>query len=219
MLKRGFRRILATWLAGLVVLLPLTLTVALLAWVIGLLNKFVGPETFIGRGFAALGYPFLENDTFAYLLGTLILVIAIYLLGLAAEAGLKRPLAKLMDRMVRNIPVLGKLYAFADKLVGLMDKRPTDEIAAMGAVWCFFGGKGVAVLALAPSADPIDIEGRDYFGVLIPTAPVPIGGALLYVPTEWVRPANIGIDKLTAVYVSMGITPPKIDAPAGSKPA
>ena len=73
-----------------------------------------------------------------------------------------------MDRMVRNIPVLGKLYAFADKLVGLMDKRPTDEIAAMGAVWCFFGGKGVAVLALAPSADPIDIEGRDYFGVLDP---------------------------------------------------
>jgi uncharacterized membrane protein len=43
---------------------------------------------------------------------------------------------------------------------------------------------------------------------LIPTAPVPIGGALIYVPTEWVRPADIGVEKLSAVYVSMGITAP-----------
>jgi uncharacterized membrane protein len=41
---------------------------------------------------------------------------------------------------------------------------------------------------------------------------VPIGGALIYVPADWVHPANIGVDKLTAVYVSMGITPP--DPPA-----
>jgi uncharacterized membrane protein len=37
---------------------------------------------------------------------------------------------------------------------------------------------------------------------------VPFGGALIYVPAEWVRPANFGVDKLTAIYVSMGITPP-----------
>ena len=78
----------------------------------------------------------------------------------------------------------------------------------MGAVWCFFGGKGAAVLALAPSREPVLIDGGLYVAVLIPTAPVPIGGALLYVPTDWVRPANIGIDRLTAVYMSMGITPP-----------
>jgi uncharacterized membrane protein len=44
--------------------------------------------------------------------------------------------------------------------------------------------------------------------VLIPTAPVPFGGALLYVPMSWVRPANIGVETLTAIYVSMGITSP-----------
>jgi uncharacterized membrane protein len=78
----------------------------------------------------------------------------------------------------------------------------------MRPVWCFFGGDGAAVLALAPSAQPVDIEGRNYFAVLVPTAPVPFGGALIYVPAEWVRPANIGVDKLTAIYVSMGITSP-----------
>jgi len=28
------------------------------------------------------------------------------------------------------------------------------------------------------------------------------------VPVAWVRPANIGVDTLTGIYVSMGITPP-----------
>jgi uncharacterized membrane protein len=37
---------------------------------------------------------------------------------------------------------------------------------------------------------------------------VPFGGALLYVPAGWVRPANIGVEKLTAIYFSMGLTPP-----------
>jgi uncharacterized membrane protein len=44
--------------------------------------------------------------------------------------------------------------------------------------------------------------------VLVPTAPVPFGGALIYVPVEWVRPAGIGVERLTAIYVSMGMTSP-----------
>jgi len=36
------------------------------------------------------------------------------------------------------------------------------------------------------------------------------------VPVEWVKPANIGIDRLTEVYVSMGLTPPEpARVPAG----
>ena len=46
----------------------------------------------------------------------------------------------------------------------------------MSPVWCFFGGKGAAVLALAPSAQPIEIDGQSYLAVLVPTAPVPFGG-------------------------------------------
>jgi uncharacterized membrane protein len=101
------------------------------------------------------------------------------------------------------------VYSVADRFVGLLDQKQGGDIRAMSPVWCSFGGAGgAAVLALAPSADPIDIDGRRYFAVLVPTAPVPIGGALIYVPLEWVRPADIGVDKLTAIYVSMGITPP-----------
>jgi uncharacterized membrane protein len=109
---------------------------------------------------------------------------------------------------LRRIPLVGGLYGVADKFVALLDQKESADIGAMSPVWCFFGGDGVAVLALAPNAEPVEIDGRSYLGVLVPTAPVPIGGALLYVPAEWVKAANMGVDKLTAVYVSMGITPP-----------
>ena len=208
MIKRSAQSVVATWLAGLLVLLPLALTVAVLAWAFSIVYQFVGPGSFAGRFFAALGYPFSSHPGLAYLFGTLVLLAAIYLLGLVVQSGLTRPLRRLIDRTLRRIPLIGRVYGLADRFVGLLDQKQEADVGAMSPVWCFFGGDGVAVLALAPSAQPIDIDGRRYLAVLVPTAPVPFGGALLYVPVEWVRPANIGVDALTGIYVSMGMTPP-----------
>jgi hypothetical protein len=38
---------------------------------------------------------------------------------------------------------------------------------------------------------------------------VPFGGALIYVPSDWVKPADGGVERLMNVYVSMGVTPPE----------
>ncbi len=206
-IKRGFDSIVATWLAGLVVFLPLALTLAALGWLAGLLNRYLGPDSTVGHFFSALGYTVAGDSTVSYLLGTLVLMVAIYLLGLALRLGLRGPLAKFLNVTLRRIPLVGGLYDFTHRFVGLLEPNQGD-IGTMSAVWCFFGGDGVAVLALAPSSEPIELDGRSYFAVLVPTAPVPIGGGLLYVPVEWVKPAHMGIDKLTEIYVSMGLTPP-----------
>lgn len=208
MIKRSFQSIAATWLAGLLVLLPLVLTLVVLAWVFDLVNRLLGPGSIAGALFAALGYPFSANPTLQYLFGTVLMIAGIWLLGVVVRSGLQSPLRTLTDRTLRRIPVVGAVYNVADRFVGLLDQHHEPDIGAMSPVWCFFGGGGVAVLALAPNPQPIDIDGRGYCAVLIPTAPVPLGGALLYVPIDWVRPANIGADRLTAVYVSMGITQP-----------
>ncbi len=208
MIKRSVQSVAATWLAGLLVLLPLALTVAVLGWVFSLVYGLVGPGSFAGKFFAALGYPFSSNPGLAYVFGALVLIAAIYLLGLLVQSRLTRPISRLVDRMMRGIPLIGRVYSLADRFVGLLDKKEAADIGAMSPVWCFFGGDGAAVLALAPSPRPVDIDGRGYVAVLIPTAPVPFGGALLYVPADWVRPANIGVDALTGIYVSMGMTPP-----------
>jgi uncharacterized membrane protein len=77
----------------------------------------------------------------------------------------------------------------------------------MSPVWLQFGGPGnAAVLALLSSPEPVLVGGQPYLAVLVPTAPVPVGGALLYVPRDWVSPAPVGMEGLTSIYVSMGVT-------------
>ncbi len=98
--------------------------------------------------------------------------------------------------------------------MSVIGDRQHADIAAMSPVWCFFGGDGVAVLGLLPNPEPIEIDGRMHLAVLVPTAPIPVGGGLLYVPAAWVKPAEIGIDTLTSVYLSMGITSPRPGAAA-----
>jgi uncharacterized membrane protein len=208
-IRRSFESIAATWLAGLLVLLPLALTVGVLAWVFGLVYRLAGPGSLVGRMFAALGYPFSSNPELAYVFGGLVLAVSIWLLGLVVQSGLRGPIKALGERTVRRIPLVRNLYGLADRFVGVLHQQEGADIGAMSPVWCFFGGEGgAAVLALAPGAAPIQIEGQSYRAILIPTAPVPFGGALLYVPVEWVKPAQMGVDGLTAIYVSMGITPP-----------
>jgi uncharacterized membrane protein len=218
MIRRSAESVVATWLAGLLVLLPLALSLALFVWLVGVLIQLVGPSSSLGRLFSALGYPLVGDSPHAYLIGSLLLVAAIYPLGLVVQLGLKGPLERLADRTLRRIPLFGPLYDLADRFVGLLDKKQDADLRAMSPVWCLFGGDGAAVLALAPNPDPVQIDGRSYRAVLIPTAPVPFGGALLYVPAEWVRPARIGIEQLTAVYVSMGISPPRGIEPGGAPP-
>jgi uncharacterized membrane protein len=36
-----------------------------------------------------------------------------------------------------------------------------------------------------------------------------VGGGLIFVPQAWVRPAEIGVEGLTSIYVSMGVTAPQ----------
>ncbi|GAB3375924.1 DUF502 domain-containing protein [Azotobacter armeniacus] len=208
MLKQSLKSIFATWLTGLLALLPLTLTLVLLAWIISLLNRLIGPSTLAGQISAGLGQYFVSNPSLAYLFGGLVLLACLYPLGLAVQLGLRRPLARLIDVTLRRTPLIGQLYNLADRFVALLDKNNNPDIGAMSPVWCFFGGDGAAVLALQPSPTPIEIEGRSYHAILVPTAPIPVGGGLLYVPVEWVRPAHMGIEELTSIYVSMGLTPP-----------
>ena len=107
-----------TWLAGLVVLLPLALTAAVLAWTVSLVNGLLGPSSFVGSLFAALGYPFSANPGLAYVSGTLVVIVVIYLLGVVVRSGLQGPLRRLTDRTLRRIPIVGGIYNVAARFVG-----------------------------------------------------------------------------------------------------
>lgn len=206
----------ATWLTGLLAVLPLALTLILVGWLVGIVNRLLGPSSLFGRSFTIFGDAYLAHPLLAYLFGTLLVVVLVYLLGLVVQSRLKAPFKALVDGTLRRIPLIGSVYNLADRFVSVIGDRQEADIAAMSPVWCVFGGDGVAVLGLLPNPEAQRIDGRMYFTVLVPTAPIPVGGGLIFVPVDWVKPADFGIDTLTSVYLSMGITPPKRPAATAS---
>src|SRR6185436_6628991 len=144
----------------------------------------------------------------AYLLGLAVILGAIFLLGLLVESGMRSFILNSLDWLMTRIPLISNVYDLTKRFVAMVDRGGgEDNLKSMRPVWCFFGGEGsAAVLGLMPSPEPVIIGEHSYLGLLVPSAPIPFGGALIYVPSEWVKPAEGGVERLLNVYVSMGVT-------------
>jgi uncharacterized membrane protein len=209
-MKRTTGHLLRIFLAGLLAALPLTATVFVFWWAVGLLIGAVGPHSAVGSVLVRLGLGVTGSEIVGYLFGVGIVVALIFGLGLLVEAGLQRGVARIFEGLLRRIPVVGTVYDLAHKMVGLFAQRDEDGLRSMSPVWCHFGGRGGAVaLALLSTPQPVRIGDRACVALIVPTAPVPVGGGLLYVPQEWVEPADIGVEALTSIYVSLGVTSPQ----------
>ena len=202
-------RILRIFLAGVLALLPIAVTVFVMAWLASLVASFAGPGSVLGRLITSLGLNISPSSTIAYFLGLAIILGAIFVLGLLVESGLRSWISNSLDWLMMRIPLISNVYDLSKRFVSLVDRGGEDNFKSMRPVWCFFGGEGgAAVLGLMPSPEPVVIGEHSYVGLLVPSAPVPFGGALIYVPTDWVKPAEGGVERLMNVYVSMGVTPP-----------
>jgi uncharacterized membrane protein len=66
-------------------------------------------------------------------------------------------------------------------------------------------GANVEILSLLTSPRIHDFGQGPRYLILIPTAPVPVGGGLLFVDVADVRPVpTMGVDDLAKLYVTMG---------------
>ncbi|ARV18290.1 hypothetical protein AEP_01338 [Curvibacter sp. AEP1-3] len=212
---------LRTLLTGVLALLPLAATLLLLSWLWSFLAIWLGPGSAFGQLLTGIGLGLTESEVIGYLLGLMLVVALVYAFGLMVERGLEQGAAQLLEALVQRIPVVRTVYDVVQKLVGLLSRKDGEEHQSLSPVWLYFGGKpgsdagdasaaagkqGTAVLGFLSTPQAVMIGGMPYLGVLVPTAPVPVGGGLLYVPPDWVEPADIGMEGVTSIYVSMGVT-------------
>ncbi len=201
-------RLTRTFLAGFLVVLPIALTIVLVAWVGNIIINYVGPNSVVGKMLIAIGFGLSASTWLAYLIGVLVVAFCIWLLGVMVESRLEHSVHNIIGTVMQRIPLIGYIYDMAKRLTAIIERKDSGEFKGMRPVWCFFGGDGgAAVLALLPSPEAIMLQGEPYNVVLVPSAPVPVGGALVYVPTKWIKPADIGIEGLMSIYVAMGVTP------------
>jgi len=204
---RPSRHFTRTLLAGLLAALPLIATVLVFTWLAQLVYGWLGPQSLIGGLFVKLGLGLSESEWAGYGLGILIIVAFIYALGLLVEAQLQAGLARILNLVLSRIPLVRNVYDLINRFVDMLGQRDEEGLKSMSAVWVTFGGQGgVKVLALLSTPEPVVLDGQPYVAVIVPTAPVPVGGGLLYVPQASVVPADVGMEAVTSIYVSMGVT-------------
>ena len=131
-------RMIATLLSGLLILLPVAITIALMAWLGSFIYQFVGPGSVFGHLLTAIGLGFSTSPIAAYLIGIVILITAIYFLGLLVETRMERHLSALIDWVMRRIPLVSNVYDLTKRFVALMDRKQGNGLQSMSPVWCFF---------------------------------------------------------------------------------
>jgi uncharacterized membrane protein len=207
-MKPTFDHLGKTFITGLLAALPLLATVFIVVWLLRALNSWMGPGSFIGSLLVWLGLDVVESELLRWLIGLALVAGAVFLLGWLVQQQMHGWLNRAVEAVTRRIPGVRQVYDLVRRFVDLVSQRDDPATRSMSPVWLHFGGPGqsAAVLGLLSTPDPVLVNGEPYLGVLVPTAPVPVGGALIYVPRTWVQPAAVGMDGLTSIYVSMGVT-------------
>ena len=206
-----WKRMMAYFLAGLFTILPLVITIAVIGWVAGFIQGLIGPDTLVGGWLRSIGALYAdENRILAYLMGCVLVLAAIFFMGIVVQGGFRRMLHRLVAPVIRSIPIAGSVYGAASQIVGLLEKKGESDLTGMQVVYCVFGqATGIGLLALLPTPDRYPIDGRDYYIVYVPTSPVPMTGGLLFVPVESVQPVDMSVEALMSIYLSMGVTGPQ----------
>jgi len=207
-----WRRIVGCFLAGLFTILPLVITIAVIIWVASFIQDLIGPDSLLGGWLRAAGMGLAPagNRTLAYAIGCLLVLVGIFVLGVFVQTGIRKILHRIVDAIMRRIPIAGSVYGAATQIVGLLEQRDDSDLKGMSVVYCTFGtANGSGILALLPTPDRYPIGDREYNMVYIPTSPVPMTGGLLFVPVDSIRPVDMSVESLMSVYLSMGITGPQ----------
>lgn len=204
------KRLKGYFVTGFIAIFPLLITVLVLKWIAGTVDGYIGPKTIFGQMLQKIGYKFSpwSNITLDYAIGIIILLLGILILGMLLESGARKTLVQLANRTVYQLPLVRAIYQTTDKFMSLIPSSEVDNIKGMQVVFCRFGeGESSAgSLALMPTPEIFKLGDQEYRIVIIPTAPIPVGGAMLFMPNSSIFPTDMSIDTFAGVFMSMGVT-------------
>lgn len=214
--KRG---ILANFLAGLFVLLPVMITVGILAWAGEKMKWLLGRESAVGKFLQNVFGHIVDSDTLALVTGYAAILVAIWMIGVLFKALAKQGLDDAFHSVLGRIPVVNMIYRPVAQVVGLLKQDEKNQMASMSVVFCTFGGTpaddnlvpGAQFLGLLASPEKYDLGGAACQLVYVPTSPVPMSGGLIFVPVKNIRPMpEMSVDDLMKIYFSLGVLTPQV---------
>jgi uncharacterized membrane protein len=111
--------------------LPIVITLGIMAWAGGLLKEWFGPQSFVGNALSQLGLRFVTDPTVASVLSWVVVLMAIWLLGVLLKSVGKKRIERAFPAAMERIPLINVLYGPVVQVVDMLQREPTDKLQGM----------------------------------------------------------------------------------------
>ena len=200
------------WLfTGLLVIVPGAITLAVLNWIVGLLDQtlLILPEAWHPDrllGFHIPGF------------GVLLTLLILLTVGGTASNFAGRKLVQWGDAVVHRIPVVRSIYSSVKQVSDtLFSENGNAFRKAVLIQWPREGIWTVAFVTGTPGGDVATYLRDDYLSVYVPTTPNPTGGYFVMLRKSDCVELNMSVDEALKYVVSMGVVVPAL-RPMSIKP-
>jgi uncharacterized membrane protein len=201
--------------AGLLVWLPLAITIWLLSWLLGALDGV----------FAALlsaTQAVLPESTRAGIeqlrhvpgLGVLALGLVMLLTGVFVTNIFGQWWVRQWDRLLNRIPIVKSVYSSVKQVSDTLFS--TNGNAFREAVLVQYPHQGSWTIAFVTGKPSGEVQAHldgDHVSLYVPTTPNPTSGFFLIMPRANVRPLRMSVDEALKYIISMGVVVPPPPAP------
>ena len=189
-------------LAGLLVLVPLAITLAVLNWIVATLDQTLlilpvawHPDRLLG--FHLPGF------------GVLLTLGIVLLMGAIASNFLGRKLLMVGNALLRRIPIVRSIYSSVKQVSDtLFSENGNAFRKALLVQWPREGVWTIGFLTGLPGGDVVNHLPADYVSVYVPTTPNPTGGYFVMLKRAECVELKMSVDEALTYVISMGVVVP-----------
>lgn len=203
-------------IAGLLVWLPLAITIWVLLWVLGLMDGIFSGVA----GAAAAVLPLGAGEALRRFgeipgVGVLVLLLLLLLTGVFAANIVGQWWLKQWDRLLHQVPIVKSIYSSVKQVSDTLFSSKGN--AFREAVLVEYPRAGSWTIAFvtgspAPEVAPLLGQGQEHVSLYVPTTPNPTSGFFLMVPKDQLRPLGMSVDAALKHIISMGVVAPNATA-------